>query len=200
MTGGYEPKWMPLIEAIEHVQCVTGGSPAEAYAMLLPALRDRAIKSRRMGGGLFGGCGKIDPSEWYRDIAVYGDGTVIFGAHPMVPPDLGPPPRTDVELWRADVLKFWPKSIATLQDVSEHEQPVATELKIERPNGIPDSDWEIYRSAVRLRLGFDQRRGGVSDAARAVVSESPAKNIKTVRRQLHRVLSELRKNNSVLLN
>jgi hypothetical protein len=86
----YVPKWMSLLEAIEHVQRIAGGERHEAWAALLVPLREGAIKSRRQGGGFLGGNGEIDPSQWYPGKAkILRDGSVEFAPHPLLPP---PPP------------------------------------------------------------------------------------------------------------
>jgi hypothetical protein len=110
LPSGYAAKWMPLIDAIEHVQRVAG-SATEREALRL-ALRDGAIKARYHGGGAFGGDGCIDPSLWNR-ARLLRDGSVEFAPHWSLPPT---PPELrglshQVEVCRADLLELWPAAM-----------------------------------------------------------------------------------------
>lgn len=106
----YVPKWMPLLDAIEHVRAADSATIHDACEALLAALRDGAITSRYHASGLFGGDGFINPAVWDR-ARVFSDGSVEFDAHPAVPP--APPelvsPGHQIDVCRAYVLECWPE-------------------------------------------------------------------------------------------
>jgi hypothetical protein len=63
ITAGYVPIWMPLLEAIKHVQRVTGGTLQSAADELVPLLRDGVVKGRYLGQGRDD---QIAAEQWYR--------------------------------------------------------------------------------------------------------------------------------------
>jgi hypothetical protein len=117
MPVGYIPEWWPLLTAIEHVRLVSETTISEAAVSLNIPLREGKIKSRYRGqplGGIAGHYegwgGEIAPEQWYR-AQVYADGSVEFIVNfPTLerPFGLGRP-RHHVEVWRADVLRYWPE-------------------------------------------------------------------------------------------
>jgi hypothetical protein len=105
MTDGYMPEWMPLLEAIEHVQRIVGSNPREACDRVRLLLRDGRVKSRCAGTEQH-----IKPVTWYR-ATVFEDGRVEFGDDPryslLRPPILGRP-HVEIEVRRNEVMKWWP--------------------------------------------------------------------------------------------
>jgi hypothetical protein len=105
MPIGYVPEWMPLLNAIQHVQRVAGGVSKDACDALLMALRDGGVLSRVRGQAVRRSAG-IAPEQWYR-ATVFCDGTVDFTDDPRFPllrpfpPGLGPL-RHQIEVRRSD--------------------------------------------------------------------------------------------------
>jgi hypothetical protein len=111
MALGYTPIWLPLLDAINHVQGVAGGTSRGACDALLVALSDGAVLSRIRGKPVGRGAG-IAAEQWYR-ATVFCDGTVEFKDDPRFPllqpfpVGLGPT-RHHIEVRRNDVFKYWP--------------------------------------------------------------------------------------------
>jgi hypothetical protein len=116
MATGYVAKWMPLLEAIRHVQRTAGGIPTDACVQLLIALRDGGVASRYRGedvGGIAalieGRSGGVPPARWYEAI-VHDDGSVEFvdeRRYPF-PRHLGLL-RHQIEVRLIDLLRYWPE-------------------------------------------------------------------------------------------
>jgi hypothetical protein len=113
MPAGYIPQWIPLLEAIEHVRLVIGGTIEEAWRALAIPLREGAILSRFRGqevGGIAaaieGNSGAILEHWWY-DATVFKDGSVEFAAERY---DFRPrAPRREIEIQRSHLLQLWPE-------------------------------------------------------------------------------------------
>jgi hypothetical protein len=120
MAVGYTLDWWDLADAIRHVARVGGTTNEAAAAALWPPLREGKISSRYRGQpiankiavayGVAEG-GEIPAGQWYR-ATIHRDASVEFG-EPARTPLLGRPagpdrPRHQVEVWRADVLRYWP--------------------------------------------------------------------------------------------
>jgi hypothetical protein len=87
-----------------------------------------------------------------------------------------------------------PTVFAAQEDAQPNVASNPPEKANARPSGVSKKDREIYEVALKLKPGFAGKRGGKSDAARAVVKEIGA-NFAGVRRAIHRVLASERKNN-----
>ena len=76
---------------------------------------------------------------------------------------------------------------------SEPEAPDTADQRElpERPDGVSDSAWRNFCDAMALVPAFDKTHGGISRAARAVEKEKE-RGFSAVRRDLQRVLRELR--------
>jgi hypothetical protein len=114
MAVGYTPDWWPWLTAIGHVQWVTSAAIDAAVEALVLPLREGKIKSRYRGQPVrvIGGQGGVAPEQWYH-ATTFSDGTVKFGPDPRFP-HLGAPhglgeQRSEIEVWRADVLRWWPE-------------------------------------------------------------------------------------------
>jgi hypothetical protein len=113
MAVGYTPEWWPLLTAIEHVQRVAGTTIDVATEALMVPLREGKIKTRYRGqplGGIAGHYegwgGEIAPEQWYRVTGLYPNGDVEFA--PNYPELRRIRQRHQIEVRRADVLKWWP--------------------------------------------------------------------------------------------
>jgi hypothetical protein len=76
-------------------------------------------------------------------------------------------------------------------DVSTNQQVSIKRRLPARPDGVPNSSWESFREAWRLRPCFPEKRGSISEAARAVAKEKGSDE-GTVLRNLFRALKALK--------
>jgi hypothetical protein len=115
MAAGYVATWIPLLEAIQHVQRVAGGTLEDAHDNLLIALREAGVASRYRGqdvGGVAaqieGRSGGVPPARWYT-ATVYDDGSVEFADNPYYPfPRRYGLACQQIEVQRSDLLRWWP--------------------------------------------------------------------------------------------
>jgi len=166
---------MPLLEAIRHVASVRGSTDHHACHELRIALREGAVKSRYYGMDsttLLGRDEGIAPAEWYRS-GVLPDGSVIFnydGRFDEGKPILDPThpaylPASHVEVWRADVLRFW----------RERNHRTATGKSDPRPTAhtIDGDNIEPTEAAAKSRQRRrNEKRGEIRRAILALRDES----------------------------
>jgi hypothetical protein len=142
---GYVPKWIPLLEAIQHVQRVAGSRLDEACDALLSALCDGGVASRYRGediGGaaalIEGGGGGVPAARWYGAMVV-DDGRVEFGNSRYYPsPRRARYTREEIEVQRHDLLRWWPEPTenATEEPRAANVSPRAT---ADEPNDLSSS-------------------------------------------------------------
>jgi hypothetical protein len=112
MSAGYTPQWISLLEAIEHVRMVIGGTIEEAWNALRIPLREGAVLSRFRGQEVGGIAAAIEgrsgavPSSWWYDATVFTEGGVVFGAERQFGRRSA---RHEIEIQRIDLLRFWPE-------------------------------------------------------------------------------------------
>jgi hypothetical protein len=110
MPVGYTPQWISLLDAIEHVRLVSGGTIEEAWRALEVPLREGVILGRFRGqevGGIetaYLSVGGAVPHRWWYAASVFGDGSVEFGNDRLFG---RPPPRREIEIQRSDLLQIW---------------------------------------------------------------------------------------------
>lgn len=143
MAVGYVPEWVSLLDAIQHIERVAGGTRKEACDALLIPLREGAVLSRVRGQALIRGNG-IHPERWYL-ATVFCDGSVTFADDPRFPHLRHPlglgPLRHQIEVRRNNVVKCWPA-------VGE---PPATRPAAPRPaTSATTSRTELRRFVVEL--------------------------------------------------
>jgi hypothetical protein len=148
MAVGYVREWMPLLDAIYHIQRVAEGARKRACEVVLIAVCDGGVLSRVRGQAVRRGAG-IAPEQWYR-ATVSCDGTVDFTDDPRFPllrpfpPGLGPL-RHQNEVRRSDVLKWW------AADESPESEPVTEQSADSKPT--------VRRSSSReSRFGRTRRK------------------------------------------
>jgi hypothetical protein len=115
VTVGYVAKWMPLLEAIQHVQRIVGGPLKDARDKLLIALREGAVTARYRGkdiGGVAahyeGTGGGVPPTRWYKAATLFDDGSVEFSDNPYFPFPRPIDLREQIEIQRSALLRWWP--------------------------------------------------------------------------------------------
>jgi hypothetical protein len=148
MAGGYVPKWMPLLEAIEYFQRVAG-TLQNAADELVALLREGVVRSRYRGQD-----DEITAEQWYR-ATVYGDGTVTFAADPRFPLlgrsfGLGQP-RYSIEVWRSHVLKHRQQSERTIEGKTTARRPYRRE-RVESAMRAQLASGAITRERLRAML------------------------------------------------
>jgi hypothetical protein len=113
MSAGYTPQWISLLDAIEHVRSVFGGTIEEAWNALVIPLREGAILGRFRGQAVGGIAAAIEgdgavPSGWWYNATVARDGSVGFADLSVAGRRL----RREIEIQRSDLLKHWPDQAA----------------------------------------------------------------------------------------
>jgi hypothetical protein len=141
LATGYIRGWRPLLEVLQHIQCVFGVALGDAWgSQLKPALYDGKVKSRRAGVRYqtFRHDG-IKPESWYRAVVLISPSRaeVIFNYDgrqlendPLHPSYL---PREVVEIFWADVLKFWPEP-----SLPSPEPGSPSKVQTKRPKWSPE--------------------------------------------------------------
>ena len=168
MTAGYVPRWVPLLEAIRHIQRVAACSLNEASHQLLTALRDGGVKSRHWGVDDTRRLGRDDgiaPTTWYT-VAILDDGSAVFSydgrklvSDPSHPAYL---PSYDVEIRRHDMLRWWPAPSKTaIEEEGAGTEAVALATPAAEPSGnhqatterpaSKTASYEAIKQAVRQR-------------------------------------------------
>jgi hypothetical protein len=166
MAPRYPPAWMPLLQAIEHVRGVEGGTLEDACASLLVALSDDGVESRYRGNHQ-----PIDPTKWY-EAKVWGDGAVLF-RHVWLLGDPANPAVLHVEVLRSDVLQHWPDLAETAI-----EAPSKTDVESEKV-GEAGSAGMRTGTPSKARPGPIPTRDGIETAAKALIAAErvPARTI-----------------------
>jgi hypothetical protein len=152
MAVRYVPEWMPLLDAIQHMQRVAGSARKDACDALLIALCDGGVLSRVRGQAVRRGAG-IDPEQWYR-ATVFCDGTVDFKDDPRFPllrpfpPGLGPL-RHQIEVRRSDVLKWWPAAGEPPESEPVTEQRADDKPTVRRSSSREKPFWADAQKAAQ---------------------------------------------------
>jgi hypothetical protein len=123
----YPPGWISLLDALQHVQRVRDGTIDGAWRELQPKLQEGRVRSRHRGQRVLTRRDVIEPTRWYR-AAVLPNGAVIlnYDGRSLVSDPAHPSylPAYDIEVWRADALRWWPEvspSDATLRPKPDRE-------------------------------------------------------------------------------
>jgi hypothetical protein len=126
VAAGYIPQWISLLDAIEHVRIVIGGTIEEAWNALTIPLREGAILSRFRGREVGGIAAAIEghsgavPFGWWYNAEVSADGTVGFGADLYI---AGGRLRREIEIQRSGLLQFWPERAEATQQPAAVKPP-----------------------------------------------------------------------------
>jgi hypothetical protein len=144
--------WMPLLDAIHHVQAVTGGSIKDAAAAGLAALQSGAVPARRSGpentmpldGRYERWNGELAPQAWHL-ATIHDDGTVSFDTSEGSPPlrralHHAIQVRHEVEVGQDAVLQCFSAT-------TENSKPPTARAAARDPPDVP------LRSANRTRPG-----------------------------------------------
>jgi hypothetical protein len=157
-----DPQWMPLLDAIQHVQKALKTSLKEAATVVLTALRQDRLPARRSGhtmplDGQYELWGRFFPAAW-RCATIHDDGTVSFDVSGGIPELRAARQheievRHEIEVLREVVLELWPdappsNSVPAAKKATKIDAAKAY-IAQHYPDGIPAgvTDKQIARDA-----------------------------------------------------
>jgi hypothetical protein len=136
-----------------------------------------------------------DVLDLRRPIEDYLRGRVPADVRPAVWPDPLFSAGQVMQIWRRDVPNEAAPSaepVGQLVEYADKPVPGNARNRSERPDGVSDTDWQTYLSALEKGHDLDVR-GNITKAARSIADDrGHARDFESERRALHRVLKKKR--------